>query len=114
MNAYEKCLLYWTEVHMFGFEVERTYPLVPFHRVRFEDLIGAPEATGNLLRFLEIPHRQAWGRAVNKPVDQYRLTTPSPIEASRIWSHETTLRVARRCGTTSPTLICTASNNGIR
>jgi Sulfotransferase domain len=98
MTRYEKCLFYWTEVHMYGWEIEQKYPSIPLYRVRFEDLISAPGALSDLAGFMQIPYRSGFGHATRKTVDRFRYQTPIPIEPSRIWSHERTLEVAEQCG----------------
>jgi len=98
MTPYEKGLFYWTEVHLFGRDTEQTHPSVPFHRVRFEDLIDSPDAMMDLAAFLDIPYRTAWGKSIDTPVDHYAHRTPIPINASLIRFHETTVRMAERFG----------------
>ena len=42
LSPYEKLPFYWTEAHLYGVEVATLFPEVPFHRLRFEDILNSP------------------------------------------------------------------------
>jgi hypothetical protein len=40
MSQYEKCLFYWTEIHLYGQQLKHENPSWRWHDLRFEDLFG--------------------------------------------------------------------------
>jgi Sulfotransferase domain len=40
MSQYEKCLFYWTEIHLYGQHLKHQNPSWRWHDLRFEDLFG--------------------------------------------------------------------------
>ena len=45
LTIYEKCLFWWTEINLYGLELERMQPEVPYLRIRYEDLFASGEPT---------------------------------------------------------------------
>ena len=41
MSQYEKCLFYWTEIHLYGQQLKHENPSWRWHDLRFEDLFGS-------------------------------------------------------------------------
>jgi len=63
MTPFEKSLFYWAEVHLYGLEVRKELPDVPFLQLTFEDLLAGTSAQERLAAFLDVPYRTAWREA---------------------------------------------------
>jgi hypothetical protein len=98
LTPYEKALFYWTEVHLFAQEVEVRHPGLPFHRIRFEDLIGDEVHLRRLAAFLEVEYREDWSRTRELLIDRFRLRTTLPIDASRILAHPRAMQLVHDFG----------------
>jgi hypothetical protein len=98
MSEFEKALFFWAEVHLYGLEVEATFPAVPFARVGFEDLLSERDARAELARFLCVPYRPALDAAPSHREDRYRRQTVTRIDFDKVHSHPVVAGLARRFG----------------
>jgi len=98
MSAYEKGLFYWTEVHLYGREVQMTYPTIPFLTVKSEGIVDPPAALQQLTRFLGVDYRDELGGGVATRVDRYQQRTSVAIDWTEIARHERTLTLAHEFG----------------
>ena len=98
LSSFEKGLFYWTEVHLFGLEVQDRYPDVPFFTVKFEDIVDPPAALRDLVGFLGLDFRTELQEGVSDRVDRYRQRTPLAIDPTEIHRHPRTLALAEQFG----------------
>lgn len=99
LSPYEKCLFWWTEVHLYGLELPGRFPEIPFMRIASERLLaGERPELERLLRFMDLPWRDGWLDHANRVVDRWHHHTDretDPLEALR---HPATVRTATRLG----------------
>jgi len=98
LSPYEKGLYYWTEVHLFGLEVQTRYPDVPFLTLKFEDLIDPPAALKRLAGFLGVDYREELAEKATTQVDRFHQTTSVAIDWTEIARHEQTQALAKHFG----------------
>jgi hypothetical protein len=99
LSPYEKCLYWWTEVHLFGLEFPERFGEIPFLRITSEDLLaGERQTLDRLLSFLDLPWDERWLGQTEKVVDRYHLDTDQRFDPSEVRRHPTTVDVARRLG----------------
>jgi len=99
LSRYEKCLFYWTEIHMYGIEMHSHYHNVPFLRVRFEDLIASPERhLRDLVEFVGLPFLPELKQQTSQSTDRYRFQTGHKIEWQTINDHPLTVALAQYFG----------------
>lgn len=98
LSPYEKALFYWTEVHLFGMEVETRFSDVPFHRVRFEELLSSPSELMRLTSFLDLPFRNEWRNSVGIRVDRFRSKKPLSVDWTEINRHPKTVALGKQLG----------------
>lgn len=99
LTGYEKCLFWWTEVSLFGLELERLHPEVPFLRIRSEELLTEHSGTiTRLLRFMELPWDERWTERTARIVDRWHHHTDQTLDPRLIYRHPLTCRVAEQLG----------------
>jgi Sulfotransferase domain len=78
MSHYEKCLFYWTEIHLYGQALQKDHPSWQWHALRFEDLFGEDVfALRRLLDFCGLPYRHELAQLRKQTKDSYvRKTMP--------------------------------------
>jgi hypothetical protein len=84
MTAFEKALFYWTEVHLYGREVQDAFFSVPFLRVNFEDILAREETRRRFAQFLGVPYRSDWNDFPQRRVDRYHNQTYNAIDVRNI------------------------------
>ncbi len=98
LTPYEKCLFWWTEVHLFGLELPGRVQAVPLLRIKAEDILaGRREALQELLDFMQVPWRDEWDDRSSQLVDRWHQGDDGvdPLEVHR---HPTTIETARQLG----------------
>lgn len=99
MSPYEKCLFWWTEVHLYGLELAGRLRGIPFMRVRSEELLGGSRATlERLLGFMGLPCRAGWLQHAGRVVDRWRHHTDARVEPLEVLSHPATVHAATKLG----------------
>jgi hypothetical protein len=99
LTPYEKCLFWWTEVHLYGLEAPRRLSRIPFLRVRSEDLLGGTRSTlERLLDFMDLPWRDGWLEHAQRVVDRWRHHTDAKVDPLQVLSHPVTVDAASRLG----------------
>jgi hypothetical protein len=98
MSAFEKALFYWTEVHLYGLEVQEKFLPVPFLRIKLESLLTEANSRAQMARFLGLPYRPAWNDAPGHQVDAYYRQTSSRIDSQGIRSLPEAADLATRFG----------------
>lgn len=99
MDPFEKCLFYWTEVHLYALEVERRFTTIPFLRLRFEDLFsGTQQTLPPLTAFMGLPWRDELVDLAQERVDRWHAKTHRILPWRRVEEHAGALDLARRFG----------------
>jgi hypothetical protein len=99
LTPYEKCLFWWTEVHLFGLELPGRTGGIPVLRVSAEDLLaGKREVLGTLLEFMSLPWRERWLELVGRRVDRWHQLSSDAVDPLEVHRHPTTVDVAQRLG----------------
>lgn len=99
LSPYEKCLFWWTEVHMFGLEFERRSSGIPVLRVRSEDLLRGDRAEiERLLEFMGLPWHSGWLDHADRVVDRWHHHTDASVDPLRVLDHAATVEVASALG----------------
>ncbi len=98
MTPFECGLYYWSEVHLFGLEMQGKFPEVPFFRLRFEDLLSDLTTQQDFSEFLGVGSGSDWGQVVNKPIDNYHRRTDERIDVSLVNRHPEVVALARKLG----------------
>jgi hypothetical protein len=98
MSEFEKALFYWTEVHLYGLEVQTRFSAVPFFQVSFEDLLEQRDARVAFTRFLDVPYRSGFDSAPGERKDRFKRRTPVKIEPGQIGELPEAVHLARRFG----------------
>jgi len=99
LSQYEKCLFFWSEVHLLGWEYEHRYPEVPFHRVRFRDLIEEPQTHLRALTdFIGLPYVESIVARVDDHVDRFSRQSSTRIETGQVRRHRLAVALAERFG----------------
>ncbi len=99
MSPYEKCLFWWTEVHLYGLQIESRYPQIPFLRCKSEDILrGDTAAIGRLARLLDIGSGEELASRTEQRVDRWNHQTQLDFEWRQIFDHPRTLQVAETLG----------------
>lgn len=97
MSAYEKCLYWWAELHLYGTELREHYPTVSFHDIKFEDLFRPGDASlPEMVSFLGLPDRGV-ADAIGQRVDQHRRRGGG-FDWWEIFDHPKVLAVAESLG----------------
>jgi hypothetical protein len=100
LTPYEKCIFWWTEVHLFALELPGQIDPVPIMRVSSEDLLSGARATlEQLLEFLELPWHDRWPAHAAQLSDRpHRTIEGQAIDPLEVHRHPTTVDVARELG----------------
>jgi hypothetical protein len=101
LSPYEKCLFWWTEVHLFGLELPLRLRAVrvPFMRVRAERLLaGERVELERLLEFMGLPWRAGWLEHAERMVDRWHHHTDQDVDPLQVHRHPRTVQVARQLG----------------
>ena len=99
LSPYEKCLFWWTEVHLFGLEFQRRYPRIPFLRVKSEDMLaGDPDVLDELAGHMGLPPDERWKDHVTRRVDRWNHRTDRDFDPFELRDHPATIDLARRLG----------------
>lgn len=99
LTPYEKCLFWWTEVHMFALELPEMIGDIPFLRVSAEKLLGGDRTELEcLLDFMDLQWREQWLDHANRLVDRWHHHTEGPVNPTEIRRHAAAMDVARRLG----------------
>jgi hypothetical protein len=99
LTPYEKCLFWWTEVHLFGLELMGRIESVPLLRIKSEEMLaGDRETLSRLLRFIGVSWREDWLERPAQLVDRWHHRTDEQVDPLEIHRHPTTVEVARRLG----------------
>jgi hypothetical protein len=99
MSMYEKCLFWWTEINLYGLELAREHPDVPYLLVRYEDLFapGAPETLRRMVEHCGLPFHEALAAAREQTVDGFRQKA-EPADWDLIFRYPRTVALARELG----------------
>jgi len=97
MTPFEKALFYWAEVHLYGLEVRKELPDVPFLQLTLEDLVGGTPAQQRLAAFLDVPYRPAWREASAIRIDALPKDM-NTIDRSPLQDHPEIASLARHFG----------------
>jgi hypothetical protein len=99
LNAYERCLFWWTEVQMFGLEFPTRNPEIPFVRVQSEKLLAGDRAEqSRMLELMELDWDERWVARAGHLIDRWHHQTDRAFDPEWISRHEQTLRTARQLG----------------
>jgi len=101
LSQFEKCLFFWSELHLHSLELRERYPEIPFLFLRFEDVFEndhASEVLEELTRFLGLPWRAELAAKIRKNVDSHVHSVPRIIGWQKIYEHPQTLALAQRFG----------------
>ena len=99
LTPYEKCLFWWTEVHLFADELRRLYPDVPYLRVRSESLLGGDDSElRGLIDFIGLPWNDALAAESRARIDRWNHQTDIDFEWRRIHEHPRALEVSAALG----------------
>jgi len=98
MSRFERGLYYWGEVHLYGREVEMTYPETPFCRIRFEDLVSDPAQQARLHEFMVDGPMPDWRAVADERIDSYHRKTLHAIKPSTAYRHPEIVTLAQEFG----------------
>ncbi|MDP9068032.1 MAG: sulfotransferase domain-containing protein [Actinomycetota bacterium] len=99
MSPYEKCLYWWTEVHLYGLEIQSRYPEIPFLRCKSEDVLSAdPDTLERLADFLHLDADRELAARVDRPVDRWNHRSWIEFDWRQIFDHPRALAVAEVLG----------------
>lgn len=96
LDAFERCLYFWAELHAFGLAIESELGC-PWLRLKSEDMFSR-EGVGRLLRFLELPARPAMQAAPGKRFDRYSFKTLVKWNVEVVKEHPRVIDVSERLG----------------
>jgi hypothetical protein len=97
MTPFERSLFYWAEVHLYGLEVRKQLPDVPFLQLTLEDLLAGTPAQTRLAAFLDVPYRPAWREASAIRIDALPKHV-NTIDRSPLQDHPEIASLARHFG----------------
>jgi hypothetical protein len=99
LTPYEKCLFWWTEVHLAGVELPGRLDGIPVMRIRAEDLLSGRRAPlERLLAFMELPWRDGWLEHAGRIVDRWLHHPDELVDPLEVHRHPTTVELARELG----------------
>jgi hypothetical protein len=99
LSPYEKCLFWWTEVHLYGLELRSRIAAVPFIRVQAEKLLaGERPELERLLDFMGLPWRAGWVEHSGRLVDRWHHHTDQDVDPLAVRRHRRTIEVATELG----------------
>lgn len=95
LTPYEKCLFWWTEVHLYALEVPERLTGIPFLRVAAEKLLaGNRGELERLLAFMDLRWHDGWPDHAGRVVDRWHHRTDLDVDPMEVVRHPTTVRVA--------------------
>jgi hypothetical protein len=99
MTMYEKCLFWWTEINLYGMDLQREFPDVPFLRVKYEALFAADDVTAlrSVVTHCGLPFVDNLAGARTQRVDGYQQTGVR-TDWSLIHRYPRTLALAKELG----------------
>lgn len=98
MGMYERCLFWWTEIHLYGLELRERLPGVEFAVSRYEDLFGPDEQPlVDLTRFLGLAYRPSLSELRSKTVDKYHWKSAA-VDWTQVLRFPRTLALAKQFG----------------
>lgn len=98
MNLYEKCLFWWTEVHLYALEVKERFQHVEFFFLRYEDLFGSDtQVLKDFVEFMGLTYDPALEELRTQVVDRYRSKS-APLDWELILKYPRTIAVAEQFG----------------
>jgi hypothetical protein len=99
LTPFEKCLFWWTEVHLFGLEFAERFPAVPFVRVRAEEMLaGDPHALASILELVGAGDVERLRARVGERVDSWSHHTDRELDPGLVAQHPRTVATALRLG----------------
>jgi hypothetical protein len=99
MSPYEKCLFWWTEVHLYGLEAPGRLDGIPFLVVRSEDVLGgSPPALERLLEFMDLRWSAGWVEHARRVVDRWHHHTDADVDPLQVLAHPAAVDTAARLG----------------
>ena len=99
MSAYEKCLLWWTELQLYARELESRRPEAPFRRFKMENLFSSEsDALCELVEFMGLPQRAGLAEKREERVDRWREKTDLPVDWKRISAYPDCVAAAVQLG----------------
>lgn len=99
LSPYERCLFWWTEVHLWAEEIRDLYPDVPLLRLKSEAMLAGDERSlKGLLELLRLPYSNEVAARTRRPVDRWNHQTELEFDWRKVFEHRTTLDVAARLG----------------
>jgi hypothetical protein len=99
LSPYERCLFWWTEVHLFALELPGRIADVPCLRVRSERLLsGKRSELERLLGFMGLPRRREWLAHAKRRVDRWHHHTDQVVDPLAVRRHPRTVEVAAELG----------------
>jgi hypothetical protein len=99
LSPYEKCLFWWTELHLFALELPGRIEPVPLLRVNAEEILaGDREPLERLLEFMSLPWSDGWVEHTDRRVDRWPRLSADALDPLEVHRHPTTVELARRLG----------------
>jgi hypothetical protein len=99
LSPYEKCLFWWTEVHLFGLELPGQVDHVPVLRIKSEDLLSGRRAPlERLADFMGLSWEPGWLALTARHVDRWHHHTAAAVDPLRIHRHPGAVEVAAKLG----------------
>lgn len=99
LSSYERCLFWWTEVHLFGIELPGMVDDMSYLRVKSEDLLsGDRTEIERMLDFMELEWSFGWLRHSRHQLDRWHEHGHDPAEALEVHRHPIAVEVARELG----------------
>jgi hypothetical protein len=99
LSPYEKCLFWWTEVHLFALELPGRIEAVPVLRISAEEIVsGDRDALEQLLEFIGLPWRDRWLDQAVPPVHRWPRLAADAADPLEVHRHPTTVELARELG----------------
>lgn len=99
LTPYERCLFWWTEVHLYAEEIRDRFTSIPFVTLKSEDMLSGEEpALGALFELLRIPYLDEVAQRSRQPVDRWNHRTQIEFDWRKVFQHERTLALASRLG----------------
>jgi hypothetical protein len=99
LSPYERCLFWWTEVHLFGVELPARLETIPMLRVKSEELLsGRRPPVEELLRFMGLSWHEGWRTHARRVVDRWHHQTDEKVDPLEIHRHPATVQLAAQLG----------------
>jgi hypothetical protein len=99
LTSFEKCLFWWTEVHMLGLEFPARRSEIPWVRVQSERLLaGDRMELSKMLELMELDWDERWVVRAGRMIDRWHHQTDRVFDPQLISHHQQTLHTARQLG----------------